>query len=100
MLFNLSNRYFNLGDALARNATELGLKYAIKLDYDGMDDRPYASFSLWFVMARPETSLAPLLDMGWVTIPPPPDLRAWTDDYTNLFSVFQVFRMPAKKSGK
>jgi spermidine synthase len=106
LLFNLSNRYFNLGDALARNATELGLKYAIRLDWKDFDDRPTASASFWFVMARPGTSLSPLLDLygdpesQWMTLPPPPDLRAWTDDYTNLLSVFEVFRKPVKNAGK
>ena len=98
LLFNLSNRYFNLGDALARNAGELGLKYRIKLDIP--DDIPYASASLWFTMARPQMSMTPLDEVGWLTPSPSPDLRAWTDDYTNLISVFQIFRMPAKKSGK
>lgn len=100
LLFNLSNRYFNLGDALARNATDLGLKYAIRLDWEHMEDRPYASASLWFVMARPDASLTPLQAMGWVTLPPPADLRAWTDDYTNLLSVFRIFHLPVKNTGK
>jgi spermidine synthase len=95
LLFNLSNRYFNLGSALARNAEEMGLKYRIKLDIP--DDIPYASASLWFVVARPQASLTPLDAVGWLTPTPPPDLRPWTDDYTNLLSVFQVFRMPAPK---
>lgn len=95
LLFNLSNRYFNLGSALARNAEEMGLKYRIKLDIP--DDIPYASASLWFVMSRPAASLSPLDAVGWLTPVPPADLRPWTDDYTNLLSVFQVFRMPAPK---
>jgi hypothetical protein len=95
LLFNLSNRYFSLGSALARNAEEMGLKYRIKLDIP--DDIPYASASLWFVMSRPSASLTPLDTVGWLTPAPPPDLRPWTDDYTNLLSVFQVFRMPAPK---
>ncbi|MEZ0225398.1 MAG: spermidine synthase [Alphaproteobacteria bacterium] len=97
LLFNLSNRYFNLGSALARNAEEMGLKYRIKLDIP--DDIPYASASLWFVMSRPSASLTPLDAVGWLTPTPPADLRPWTDDYTNLLSVFQIFRMPAPKGG-
>ena len=98
LLFNLSNRYFNLGDALARNADDLGLRYRIKLDIP--DDIPYASASLWFTMARPQMSMAPLDTVGWLAPVPPPDLRAWTDDYTNLLSVFQIFQRPAKNAGK
>ncbi len=98
MLMNLSNRYFNLAAEMSRNAEDLGLKYRIK--FDAPDDIPYASASLWFTMARPGASMTPLDTVGWLTPTASADLRPWTDDYTDLLSVFQVFRKPVKNAGK
>lgn len=82
MLFNLSNRYFDLATVLTRSADELGLKSRYTLDLPG-DSVPYAAASRWIVMSRPEASLDPLNDMGWVTMPVVKG-KIWTDDYTDL----------------
>lgn len=81
MLFNLSNRYFDLATVLTRTANNLGLKSRYTLDLPG-DNVPYAAASRWIVMSK-DASLTPLNDMGWVVMPVEKG-RLWTDDYTDL----------------
>lgn len=93
LIFNLSNRYFDLGSALARNAIEMGLGYRFVLDVPAAD-LPYAEASKWFAIARPSVSLSPLDMMGWHSAPPDRGLQPWTDDHTNLLSVMNAFNRP------
>jgi hypothetical protein len=92
LLFNLSNRYFDLGSALARNAETLKLDYLFRL-YIPDGTLPYASPTKWFVMGRGPAKTGRLADRGWLTLPPPEGLRPWTDDDTDLLSVLELTRL-------
>jgi hypothetical protein len=82
LLFNLSNRYFDLGPVIVRNAEALGLKSRIVLDIPG-ENLPYATPSRWVALGRPGVSMEPLSDMGWLKLPVD-QKRLWTDDYSDL----------------
>jgi hypothetical protein len=87
ILFNITNRYFNLANVLAANAHAEGLKHRYKLD--AANPLSYAAASAWIVMGRQSVSFAPLSDQGWLDLPVPPEQRPWTDDYTNLLSALE-----------
>jgi len=48
--------------------------------------------SSWMVIARKRSDLAPLVSKinYWSDATPSPAIRAWTDDYSNVLSVFEM----------
>jgi hypothetical protein len=85
LLFNITNRYFDLGGTLAADARVLGLKHRYVLD--AAPALPYAMSSKWIAMGRQSMSMQPLSDMGWTEMPA--NGRPWTDDDTNLLSALE-----------
>lgn len=92
LLFHVSNRHLNLDPVLAAIAREHGL--AALYQHNTRDERVQhheAIFSSrWVVLARDEADFGPLLDdQRWRTLTPSPDDPLWTDDFSNILSVFQ-----------
>lgn len=89
--FHISNRYLNLKPVLANLAQELGLVARVMEDGDEVDGEevPGKSASTWVVVARREADLGSLLeDEAWMPLQTDPKVGIWTDDYSNLLSVF------------
>ena len=95
LAFHISNRYLNLTPVMSSLAESLGLACTVQMD-DNITDRErrienhYASH--WVVMARTPADLAPLKPgqpgSAWMLIIPDPEFRVWTDDFSNILSVF------------
>ncbi|HEY4404652.1 MAG TPA: fused MFS/spermidine synthase [Xanthobacteraceae bacterium] len=86
VVLHLSNRYMELGGVIAAVAAAQGLVAVFK-----DDDRPltvpldYKANASVAVLARRRTDLGELPDRpGWHEVKPVPDIRIWTDDYSNV----------------
>ena len=90
LVFNISNRYFNLEQVLARLARSEGLTAFLFEDVTTPEDKKQNIYdSWWVVMGRKE-------DLGWVSefpqwkeLDPQGHEPVWTDDFSNLFSVLK-----------
>ncbi len=91
LVFNVSNRFLELTPLLARLAEDAGLacwhRYD-RADVPGKTGFPLKRPSHFVVMARDERTLSRLNRFpDWVPATAPPDMRAWTDQYSSIFSV-------------
>ena len=90
LAFHISNQFLDLGPIVSRLAAERGLG-ALNQVQDVTDAvmRTTGRYSShWMLLARDRADFGPLLqDPRWLSPPPPGPL--WTDDYSNILSVFQ-----------
>jgi hypothetical protein len=91
--FHTSNFHLDLNVVLAAAARDL--KLAARCRIDNVDQevsvRTGRINSVWVVLARAESDLRGLDARGWRPLrPPPPRFRTWTDDFSNLLSVFYL----------
>jgi hypothetical protein len=95
LVFHLSNRYLDLEPVLARLLETAGLSGLIrqnprrdgKLEFSGDP-------SVWAAAARRDSSLRALHDAQWRPLRIQAGVALWTDDFSNIFS---VFRLPTRK---
>jgi hypothetical protein len=86
IVFNISNRYLDLAPVLGAVAPHLGMTAFVQ-DHDVDDGDPNVSASTWVVMAPHGAAEARYAgDRRWTRLVPRPDLRVWTDGYSNLLS--------------
>jgi hypothetical protein len=91
LMFHVSNRYVELRpvlDALAKDANLV----ALTQDYSVTDEeaRHGKAASRWVVMARSAEDLGPIArDPRWRVLSSSAPLSVWTDDFSNLFRLFQ-----------
>lgn len=88
---HVSNRYLTLAPVLQRNAEELGL--VAYENQDGATPEEAAAgkqSSDWILLARSTEIAQPILGRGvdWLAIDPKPGFRTWTDNYSNILSVY------------
>lgn len=89
--FHISNRYLNLEPVLASAAKDLNLIARVRReDVEGDEAKLGRLSSIWVVLARNDAALGKLAALPeWRPLPAPPKgFRIWTDDYSNLLSVF------------
>ncbi len=88
--FHISNQFLDLAPIVARLASERGLS-VLDQRHDVSEKEMRATgwySSSWMLLARAREDFGPLLkDPRWLKPPPPGPL--WTDDYSNILSVFQ-----------
>jgi hypothetical protein len=86
LAIHISNNHLNLQAVVAGVMRDLGLVGRAQLqDETRFDKGEFASH--WAVLARSETALGTLAaDKRWYAVPPG-DGRAWTDDFSNIWSV-------------
>jgi hypothetical protein len=87
---HISNRHLDLQPVLGNLARELGLVGLRQYDREA-DSRsvPGISMSDWVVLARRREDLRSLAeDDRWQTVETDPNVGVWTDDFSNLLSVF------------
>ncbi len=84
---HVSNRYLALAPVVASDARALGME--ARVVSSGSDEADDTSDAEWvLVSARPAFFRSPLLAAA--TVPETrPGLRAWTDDYSNLYSILK-----------
>jgi spermidine synthase len=85
--FNISNRYLNLEPVLGNLADKLG-RVGLGQNDQQVEGRPGKQASHWVVLARQPADLKGL-DRRWHRVATRPKVGVWTDDYSNLLSVFR-----------
>jgi hypothetical protein len=90
--FHISNRYLNLEPVvvgLARDARVAGIVGA-DVSMSAEESMSFKSSSKWIVLSRNANDHALLaLQPGWHVLAPTSDIRLWTDDFSNVLSVFR-----------
>jgi len=89
--FNVSNRFVDLVPVVARLAREHGA-HAVLVRYDGSGPRASGKSRCdWVLVSRDPTTLEreAIEKRGPVPAEDRPDLRTWTDDYSNLFAILK-----------
>ena len=87
LVFNITNRYFDLRPVLSRLARDTHLVAYLQADFDVTpeEERAGKAGSQWVVMARRPEDLGGLLnDTQWMAALPNVTGTAWTDDYSNV----------------
>jgi hypothetical protein len=86
---NVSNRYLDIPPVLGNIAAELDLVGLRRHDYEDEDVVPGKYASHWVVMSKQRDVLGALWeDARWEPIPRNPALGVWTDNFSNVLSVF------------
>ena len=91
LALHISNRYLDLSPVLGSVARSYGLAALVMRDGNVSPEeaRGGKDVSVWVVMARRPENLKPLtVDKRWETLGAPDNFRVWTDDFSNIFSVF------------
>jgi len=89
LAFHISNRYLDLGPVLGAIARETGLKARVNFDaiVTPAEQRSGKQSSRWLIMTRTVPAMGPLgNDARWRAVPSA--TAAWTDDFSNVLSVF------------
>ena len=85
---HVSNKYLNLAPVVALAAAEDG-KRAMKIAYNGDDDREESASDWVLVSSRPGFFDQPEISRTDDKIQPIKGLREWTDDYSNLYRILK-----------
>lgn len=90
LALHVTNWYLDLVPVVANITSELGLAAAIRPDTELTDEDHLMGkyISVWITVARTRAELAPL-GPDWYPLKAVPWLRTWTDDYSDLMSVFR-----------
>ena len=94
LAMHISNRIFDLRPVIARLARELGLSMVIRGDRHLTKEQQADghSPSLWVALAKEREPLERLaLSDRWSWVTSGTTRRVWTDDYSNILSVFVFF---------
>jgi SAM-dependent methyltransferase len=86
---HVSNKHLRLAPVVERVATSLGLQ-TLEVDNEAIDEAQVFE-SDWVLVARPgnPTLATPLVNSAGTPVAPRPELRVWTDDYSNLFQIWK-----------
>lgn len=90
LVVHISNKHLSLGPVVERIASSMGLK---TLSVENEEDDTAQFFSSdWVIVYRPEAAIAnlPIVMSAGKPIAPRPELRTWTDDYSNLFQIWKA----------
>ncbi|MEX2218546.1 MAG: fused MFS/spermidine synthase [Phycisphaerales bacterium] len=88
---HISNQYVDLEPPLGRIAEHLGMACLVRRDdtSEQVQRESGRYSSIWLVMAHGKADLAPLSrDALWLSPVLRPEVGLWTDDFSNLWSVF------------
>jgi len=92
LLFHISNKYLNLKPVLGDLAAKAGLACLVQENRisSPAEEKAKKIGSVWAVMARQAHDLGRLSeDRRWEPLPGRPGARLWSDDFSNVFSVFK-----------
>jgi hypothetical protein len=91
VLFNVSNRYFELAAPIGGIAADLSLAAAVRRDNDipPIERERAKKETVWVAVGGPaEIAALRQRQRGWEPIQMQPGAAVWTDDYANLLGVF------------
>lgn len=87
---HISNRYLDLAPVLANAARDLGMKAFIDEDSATPEEMAWGKrSSIWVALVRDKSDLDKRLQIDFTPTDPDPNLRPWTDDFSNVLSVFK-----------
>lgn len=91
LVVHISNRYLDLRPVLGNLAWDLGLSTLYGANPNTLENLAQGkSASHWVVMTRTLSDLGDLRDNPmWVDLVAEPGARVWTDDFSDVFSVFR-----------
>lgn len=91
LIFHVSNRYLRLGPALARLLQDRGLTTVEQAQAMDAADLKNGRFGSDWVIGSADAGSIGLLtsDPRWTIVNPPPRMRVWTDDYSNILAVLK-----------
>ena len=93
LLFNISNKYVDIGSVLAGEAGALGLASYVRADFDVTPEEAALGKvqSAWLVMSRDDATLSGLPNMpGWQSQTASAQSPVWTDDFSDLLAVMRL----------
>ena len=86
---NITNRYLDLMPVMERAASAFG-KVALYFDYEADPNDAFCFSCDWMLIMDPDTLAAHAeLKYGGRIMKPQPAFRAWTDDFSNLYSILR-----------
>lgn len=88
IMFNISNRYFDLGPSLAAVAEAEGLEAYSLLFKPDTTKNPYLLMSKWMAIPMSREQGNELVAMGWTKLEPSP--RVWTDAHSSLLTAISI----------
>jgi hypothetical protein len=101
--WHLSNRYLDLEPVLGRLTEDLGLAGLIRVNVDRKIEQEFNGYpTVWSAIAENRAHLGSLqTSPSWRPLHVREGLKLWTDDFSNIFSVFiwSVPRMERLKAG-
>ncbi|HEX2053474.1 MAG TPA: fused MFS/spermidine synthase [Actinomycetota bacterium] len=88
---HISNRYLDLRPVLSNLSYDLGIAGLYAFNQQTLEHlRQGKSASHWVVLARSASDLEQLsVQTGWTRLVAEPGARVWTDDFSDVFSVFR-----------
>jgi spermidine synthase len=92
LLFHISNKYLNLKPVLGDLTAKASLACLVREDRISSlaEEKARKIGSIWVVMARQTNDLGSLSDdRRWESLAGRPGARLWSDDFSNIFSVFK-----------
>jgi hypothetical protein len=93
LLFNISNKYVDIGSVLAAAAGALGLASFVRTDIGVTPEQAALGKtpSAWLVMSRDPTNLNGLPGAaGWTAQTASAQSPVWTDDFSDLLTVMRL----------
>jgi hypothetical protein len=89
LAFHISNRYLELEPVLGNIAAQLGLTCMARKE-EPAAAMPERVKSHWVVMARSPMDFGRLVEQeSWHAVPADRSAQVWTDDFSNVLSVFK-----------
>ncbi|WP_404360563.1 spermidine synthase [Methylotuvimicrobium sp. KM1] len=91
LAFHITNRHLALKKVLADHAKQMQLAALIQ-EFKTDGSIPLVTATDWVVMAKDEKLLTPLIASrlgNWEKMPLYFDMRPWTDDFTNIISIWK-----------
>ena len=91
LAFHITNRHLSLKKVLSINAEALHLSALIQ-EFKPQQDMPLVVATDWVVIAKQPETLEPLRLSGlgnWQKMPLYFDMKPWTDDFTNIISIWK-----------
>jgi hypothetical protein len=87
LLMNVSNRYLDLASVVAASARAAGLQGLVQFDaLTDAERRTRVADSTWILIGSRADALRPFTaDARWHALRAPANVRAWTDDFSNLY---------------
>ncbi|MGM0421811.1 MAG: spermidine synthase [Pseudomonadota bacterium] len=85
---NISNRYFDLSDVIAKTAESIGFDvYSLE---DNLSERPpWEAESHWLALTKNKEVADLLVEQDWEQITAPVETRIWTDNYSYILSTLK-----------